>query len=381
MHELVLSPATRMSYPLIPSSEAAADAVQRFQIVLDDFTNDLGNLAAIAAIDVHEQGRLYLTSGFADLEKTETATSGHVFQIGSQSKTALAVVMLRLQGEGRLRLDDRVIAYLDLPIDKRITLRHLVMNQSGLGEATFAMLGKRRDPRIRYAPRDLVALALPQGQLFEPGSRFDYCNTGWVIAAMIIEKVCGVPCSAVIRRMVVEPLGLGDTTFGDERRTSKMLRGYVESDATDGLIDASDCLSWVYGAGDGVSSLDDMLSFYGALRHLDNPLGIGLDCLTAETGRPVADPYFSLSIGTEYGLGLERRRWAGSEVWGHPGSTSSYMSATWLDVARGVTVVTCVTRAVAYPLTIDAEHRYPRAQLFAMALNTAYALASDRKGS
>jgi D-alanyl-D-alanine carboxypeptidase len=52
----------------------------------------------------------------------------------------------------------------------------------------------------------------------------------------------------------------------------------------------------------------------------------------------------------------------------------AYMSSTWVDAALGVTVTTCVTRLTSVAAT-DADIRYPRAQLFAMALNTAYALA------
>ena len=52
----------------------------------------------------------------------------------------------------------------------------------------------------------------------------------------------------------------------------------------------------------------------------------------------------------------------------------AYMSSTWVDAAAGVTVTTCVTRVTSVAAA-DADIRYPRAQLFAMALNTAYALA------
>lgn len=355
------------------------DAVRRFQAILDQFTNELGNLAAIAAIEVHGRGRLYLASGYADLTKAELATTGHLYQIGSQSKTALAVLMLILERQKRVRLDDPFVRYLTLPIDDRITLRHLLMNQSGLGEPTFAMPHDRRDPRVIYAPRDLVALALPQGQLFEPGSRFDYSNTGWVIAAMIIEEVLGLAYADAIRRLLLEPLELSDTYFGTRLPTERMLHGYLSSPATAGPVDAAGCLSWAFGAGDGVSTLDNMLGFYEQLRVPSNAIGIHLEDLTRQTGRPSATPYSSFSIGAQYGLGIERRAWAGAEVWGHPGSTSAYMSGTWIDLANAVTVSTCVTRSTSYPPPSDTEQRYPRAQLFAMALDTAYQVAADHE--
>lgn len=354
----------------------AEAAVQRLQHVLDDFVGSLGNLGALAAIDLKGAGRLYFASGYVDIGKSERADRGHLFQMGSQSKTFVAVTLLLMARAGLLSLEDPVIDHLDLPIDSRITIRHLLMNSSGLGEYTRTFLADRYDPSVPMTPRDLVSLALPQGQLFEPGAHFDYCNTGWVIAAQIIEKLSGRPYQDAIRDLVLTPMALGDTTFGGHPPKARMLRGYIRSGALPEPLDASDALSWAYGAGDGVSSLDNMIDFYGGLIRADNPIALTLTDLNHRTAVTSADPRFALSIGAEYGLGIERRAWAGREVWGHPGSTLSYMTSTWVDAPLGLTVTTCVTR-VATVGAADADLRYPRAQLFAMALNTGYALAES----
>lgn len=259
-----------------PKMRETTDAVIRFERVVEDYVTTLGNLSALAAIEVHGQGRRYFMAGHVDLERKSTASARHLFQIGSQSKTVVAMTLLLLEREGRVRLDDEVHRYLDLPIDRRITIRHLLMNTCGLGETMYAMPPARRDPRLRLAPRDLLALALPQGQLFEPGSHFDYCNTGWIIAAQIIETVCGKPYGEVIREKILQPLGLHDTFFGGAVPTERMLRGYIASAATSGHVDTAGHLSWAYGAGDGVSSLDDMLDLFGCLCRRDNPLAISL---------------------------------------------------------------------------------------------------------
>ena len=349
-------------------------AVRRFQRVLDDFVGVLGNLGAIAAIDLRGGERLYFASGHADIDKTEPAGRGHLFQMGSQSKTFVTATLLVMARAGRLSLEDPVIDHLDLPIDPRITVRHLLMNSSGLGEYTRTFLADRYDPRVPMTPRDLISLALPQGQLFDPGAHFDYCNTGWVIAAQIIETLTGKPYQEAVRALILEPLGLDDTSFGGAAPTPRMLRGYIRSGALPDPVDCAGALSWAYGAGDGISSLDDMVDFYGGLIRPDSPIGLALSDLNARTAVTSSDPYFALSIGAEYGLGIERRAWAGREVWGHPGSTMAYMSSTWVDEPLGLTVATCVTR-VATVGAPDADLRYPRAQLFAMALNTGYALA------
>lgn len=358
-------------------ASAPHDALRRFQCILDELIGALGNLGVVAAVDIQGQGRHHFAAGHVDLQRSRPANPAHLFQIGSQSKTVVALTLLHLSRAGLLGLDDEVRSYLDLPIDPRITVRHLLMNTCGLGETMHAMPPARRDPRLRMTPRDLLALALPQGQLFEPGSQFDYCNTGWIIAALIIESVCGKPYGEVIREKILQPLGLSDTHFGGTAPVERMLRGYVASPATAGFIDTAGHLSWAFGAGDGVSSLDDMLDLFGSLLGSDSPIGMSLVDLNGTTAKPSSSPYHPLSLGTEYGLGIERRAWAGDEVWGHPGSTTSYLSGTWIDPKHGVVVTTCVTRAISLPASPEIELRYPRAQLFAMALNTAYALVGN----
>jgi D-alanyl-D-alanine carboxypeptidase len=346
----------------------ARDAAARLQRLLDHFIGTLGNIGALAAIDVRGRGRCYFTSGHVDIERSRLAAVENHFQIASQSKTVVAMAMLLLHRDGVIDLDDSVRKYLDLPIDQRITIRHLIMNQCGLGEITMAVPAARWNPAVRLEPRDLVALALPQGQLFEPGSEFDYCNTGWTIAAMLMEEVCAIPYGEIIRARILQPLELVDTWFGGRFPTNNMLKGYVESEGTGGRIESTGANSWAFGAGDGVSRLDDMLTLFGSLILEKSPLGISLAELTAVTGKPSNKPYFPMSVGTIYGLGLERREWAGREVWGHPGSTHAYLSGTWVDAVVGVTVTTCITRATTFPPAPGSEYRYPREQLFAMAL-------------
>nr|WP_047168083.1 serine hydrolase domain-containing protein [Sphingomonas sp. Y57] len=348
---------------------------ERFQALLDDYVGILGNLGAIAAIEIDGGERLYFSAGFADHGRSVPASASHHYQVGSQSKTVVAITMLLLARAGQVDLDRSVRAYVDLPIDARITVRHLLMNQSGLGEMTSGLLHGRWDPRIAIKPRDLVAIALPYGQLFEPGAQFDYCNTGWVIAVLVIEAICARPYGEVVAERLLGPLGLDRSHYGGATATEHMLRGYLRTAATGDLIDTGDALSWAYGAGDGIATLDDMLTLFGSLLRAGSPIAISLADLTEQLGEPSAQPFFAMSAGTRYGLGIEQRGWAGSRVWGHPGSTVTYMSGTWIDPVARVAVSSCVTRAVDFPLRAGAEFSYPREQLFAMALNTAYALA------
>ncbi len=360
------------------NGDFANDALRRCDRVTDDFVEKLGNLGALVAIDVAGVGRVALTSGHSDIDRNRAVQPDDIYQIGSQSKTITAMILVLMARDGLLDLDDPVHKHLDLPIDRRITVRHLLMNASGLGEYTSALFAARADPRITFAPRDLVACALAQGQIFEPGERFDYCNTGWVIAAMVIEAVSGTSYGEAAAMRIELPLGLKSTGFGGIIPTGERMRCYMAVPDQTAPVDTSGALSWAFGAGDGLCSAGDILAIYGSLLRTDSPLGISLADLASETKKPCAEPYFPMSLGTEYGLGLERRTWAGSEVWGHPGSTGACRTSTWIDAARGVLVATAVTADLTAFKGGD-DLRYPRAQLFSMALNTAYALAAERR--
>lgn len=362
---------------MITENPIAAATLRRFEALLSHYVEVLGNLGVLVALDVPGLPRTYLSAGHADADRSIPVRNDHCFQIGSQTKTIVAMTMILLAREGALNLDDVVAKYLDLPIDRRIKIRHLLQNSSGLGEFSAAFSSDRA-MFVEYSPRDLVALALPQGQLFEPGECFDYCNTGWVIAAQIIEEVTGRPYGQAVRRLLLEPLGIRDSWFCEPAPVDRMMHGYIVDSESGAPRDMAQKLSWAHGAGDGICSIDDVITLFKALMEKDDAAGLRLSDLTAHVLGPRAKPFFALSFGAEYGLGLERRYWAGEEVWGHPGSTLSYLTSTWIDPRRRVTVATCVT-CVADPKATVAELRYPRAQLFAMALNAAYSIQDCAK--
>ncbi len=363
-----------------PATATATDVLERLDRVVADFVDRFGNLGTLVALDVDGVGRVTFTAGHSDLERTRKVQPGDIFQIGSQSKTVTAMILFLMARDGLLGLDDVVSKYLDLPIDRRITVRHLLMNACGIGEYTLSLglSDGTYDPRCYTAPRDLVALALPQGQIFEPGARFDYCNTGWVIAAMVIEAITGKSYGEVAAERILKPLGLTSSGFGGLMPSGDRMRGYMTIAAAPEPIDTSDAASWGFGAGDGLANADDILAIYTSLIRKDSPLGISLSDLAGETLKPCATPYFPMSLSTEYGLGLERRAWAGCEVWGHPGSTGACRTSTWIDEERGVSVATAATTNFGMPGPGD-DTRYPRELLFSMALNTAYALVAERK--
>lgn len=118
-----------------------------------------------------------------------------------------------------------------------------------------------------------------------------------------------------------------------------------------------------------------MLALYAALA-TPGAWTVGIDDLVRELGTASERPFFALSRGVRYGLGIEVRNVGGTRVIGHPGSTFSYKTSTWFDSDAQVIVTSCLTRAVDVP-TADEDYLYPRAQFFGELLHAAQTLSLD----
>lgn len=156
-----------------------------------------GLTLALAAADgpIHTQAY-----GFVDLAARSPVTTTHLFEIGSISKSFVAVMMLQLREEGRLSFDQDIARYLPwLPIETDygpIQIEHLLTHSSGLPEEVPWFLARTG---VRYR------------QAYAPGSRFHYCNFGYEVLGRLIEKLDGMPLHLALRKRILEPLEMADT--------------------------------------------------------------------------------------------------------------------------------------------------------------------------
>ncbi|MGW2476131.1 serine hydrolase domain-containing protein [Streptomyces sp. NPDC001665] len=276
------------------------------------------------------RGNTVLTSGVADIDSGAPVRGDSRFRIGSMTKPFVATVVLQLVGERRADLDAPVERYLpdvvrDHPGDWRgVTLRRLLQHTSGLPDYLDFLSPQDilMDPLAHRDTRDLVDLALDQPRTFRPGRGWDYSNTNYLLAGMVIEKVTGRPYEEEIRRRIIQPLGLTATSVpGDDPAIpGPHPRGYVRPGKDAPLMDATTINPSVAGAsGEMVSSASDLNRFLGALLggRLLEPAQLG----EMTKARPVGD-------GRAYGLGLERR-WlpCGGSYWGHGGDIFGFQTA------------------------------------------------------
>lgn len=268
-------------------------------------------------------------AGTADLASGSTMTPEMHYRIGSTTKTFTAVVVLQLVAEGRLRLGDLVHQHVpDLPIPNgdRLTIEHLLRMRSGLFdfEDDPSLLGDL-DAHLRPVSLDqVIAMAIEGPTRFEPGERYEYCNSNYCLLEVVIEHITGRTLGAELSERIFRPLRLQHTSYPQEDDLSlpePYIRGYELTD--EGW---RECSQVFFGRGDGaiVSTAAEVARFFRALL-VDRTLVPGdlvAAMMTVLPDKPApAEPY---------GLGLLRDDLPGGPVWGHSGGGFGYGHAPFV---------------------------------------------------
>lgn len=277
---------------------------------------------------VTEDGRISFagTAGVADLDRPRPISGRDRYRIGSITKVYTATLILQLAADGVLGLDDTVEDRLPglVPDGGAITVEMLLRMRSGLPDYTAALLG---DPPTdlsaleRYwSPAQLVAAALTCPGRVSPGTRYRYCNTGYILLGMIIEQATGQRVDAQLWQRIIKPLGLDDTTFPtvDPYLRGPHAKGYLRSAAEAPYAEISSMTpseSWTAGA--IVATARDVAAF------LDGLLGGAL--LPPTWLARMTHPAEHLDQHCTRGLGIVRYDYGnGTVAYGHHGGMPGY---------------------------------------------------------
>ncbi|WP_067720094.1 serine hydrolase domain-containing protein [Nocardia yamanashiensis] len=285
------------------------------------------------------RGRTVLSSGVADIRTGAEMLDDNRFRIGSMTKMFVATVVLQLVGEDRIALDAAIERYLPGVVEggNEITVRQLLQHTSGVPDYVqyLDMNQVLQSMSAHYEPRELVQLALAHPRVFAPGTGWDYSNTNYLLAGMLIEKVTGQPSGAEIERRILQPLGLRDTSVPGDLSTipGAHPRGYAKP--ADSLIDLTEFNPSIAGAsGQMISSTSDMERFLTAL--LGGRLLRPAELQEMMTTRPIGD-----AGGNAYGLGLTSSPLPCSgSYWGHDGDIFGFstISGAMMD-GRSATIM------------------------------------------
>jgi D-alanyl-D-alanine carboxypeptidase len=313
-----------------------------------------------------ERGEWVGSAGVRKLgENAKPSTKGR-FRIGSNTKTFVATVVLQLVAERKIGLDASVNDYLPrFGLDRRITVRMLLQHTSGVFNHTgdyydgtampgLPSTGKEWvDNRFHtYQPDELVRFALSKLPLFAPGTDWNYSNTNYTLAGLLIEKVTGRSYAEEVQRRILRPLGLWGTVVPGAWPgiPGPHAHGYYRyQDA--GQPKTADVTrqnpSLVFSAGDMISTTQDLHTFFAALnggKLLPGPL-------LAEMRKPHP------KVG--YGLGLfAEDAGCGVTVLRHNGSTIGFGALMYSTPDGRKTLTASVTGG---NTEIDLAKEYPKA--------------------
>jgi D-alanyl-D-alanine carboxypeptidase len=288
------------------------------QELLDGLVDGGAAGAQVRITDGHDV--LVARSGVAELGGDRPVPRDGRFRAGSITKTFTSSVVLQLVAEGRVRLDEPVSRHLPglLPDGDAITVRMLLQHTSGLFNYTNAFPADDLSPVQRHwDPEEIVAVATARPLDFRPGTAWNYSNTNYVVAGMIVEKITGKPYGEVVRQRVLRPLGLRATVFPGDRTTlpEPHAHGYLQvGGVVTDVTEINPSAAWA--AGEVVTTTADLDRFTAAL-------------LSGRVVPPaqLAEMTRTTDVSPDYGLGVQRETAScGEQAWGHGGGIPGYLS-------------------------------------------------------
>lgn len=219
--------------------------------------------AFTGSILVSRNGVPVFRQGFAmaDREWDVANTPDTKFRLGSITKQFTATAILLLAEEGKLSVDDPVSKfYADAPAAwSKITIKHLLTHTSGIPSYTSIPGFFDKSSKLPLSPVEIVKLTQDKPLEFEPGSRFAYDNTGYVLLGVVIEKASGQAYADFLRARIFAPLSMGDTGY-DLPATVLRRRAHGYQPGPDGQLVNADYLDMTlpYAAGSLYSTVDDL---------------------------------------------------------------------------------------------------------------------------
>ncbi|MFI6290607.1 serine hydrolase domain-containing protein [Nonomuraea sp. NPDC050790] len=260
-------------------------------------------------------------------------TTDSLFQIGSVTKVWTATLLMQLAERGLLTLDTPVAELLpefrvaDPEVSATVTVRHLLSHTSGIDGDLFLDTGRGDDCVEKYVA---ACADLPQNHPL--GATQSYCNSGFIVAGRIVEKLTGKTWDEALREQIFEPLGLTHAvTLPEEALRFRAALGHMDggepapvwglmrSCGPAGLISARPA---------------DVVAFGRA--HLEGGL--------LENPQAMWEPQVAIpnphTLGAHWGVGWILDEWSGQKVISHGGNTIGQHAMLW--AVPGTGTVVCV---------------------------------------
>lgn len=272
-----------------------------------------------ASVAVVKGDFIYLQAyGDARIDPRTPARPAMRYSLGSISKQFTAAALLMLQEQGKLSLEDPVGKFLpNLTRANEVTIRQLLSHTSGYQDfwPQDYVMPMMLKPTTAAQIMDTWARKPLD---FEPGTKWQYSNTGFVIAGAIIEKAAGMPYFQYLRERIFTPLKMTSVVDFDQQGVSATdPAGYLRYGLGPARVAPDEGKGWMYAAGELAMTAEDLLKWDMSL--------IGRNLMSAASYKQMeTETVLANGLGTQYGLGVFVRSDSGRRVISHGGEVSGF---------------------------------------------------------
>ena len=287
-----------------------------------------------ASVAVVKGGKLIYTHAYgkAHLNPDVAATPEMRYSIGSISKQFTAAAVLILQEQGKLKLDDAVGKYVPgLTRGDEVTIRQVLSHTSGYQD--YWPEDYLMTPMMKPATAQQILDAWAKKPLdFEPGTKWQYSNTNFVIAGLIVEKVSGQKLFEFLGEKVFHPLGMKSVWDSDEAKlTSTDATAYIRAALGPLRLAPKEGRGWMFAAGELAMTAHDLALWDESL--------IAQSVLKPDSYREMfTEVKLKDGSGSHYGLGVEVTQRDGHRSIEHSGEVMGFVSDNEVLVDDGVAV-------------------------------------------
>ena len=212
------------------------------------------------SVAIVKDGQVVLAKGYGkrSLQDGRPVEADSLFAIGSVSKQFTCACVLLLAEDGKLSVHDPVAKYYpNLTRAKDITLLDLMNHVSGYPDYYPLDFVDRRMQRP-IADDELIRQYAGAKLDFEPGSKYSYSNTGFILLGRIVEKVSGEGLGAFLARRIFKPLGMEHTVYEPDLSDSRLAKGFTTFALSAAESVAPEGKGWLCGAGGIYSTPSDL---------------------------------------------------------------------------------------------------------------------------
>lgn len=199
--------------------------------------------------------------GFADKDRKIRMKKGDRHHIGSITKQFVAFSIMKLEGEGKIDLEESIDNYaIDIKAAPQISVHDLLIHSSGLVDFIDIPAAMKLELE-GIQPEEVLDLIRDRDLKFKPGERYDYCNSNYLILGIIVENVSGLELGQYLRENIFDPLEMKRTGLSPISDQVKL-----ESKSNPFMVDIGNksedlILTAVFGAGSMYSNAEDLFKW------------------------------------------------------------------------------------------------------------------------